>query len=487
MKAIGYIKMVDLEKGFGFITTSTFEGENRRSIDVYFRLNRWQNETVAPEFAMPVVFTRDRINDRETAKNIKPLLCKASHIKLALQQSAQKGRIALYDPNIRKPVLKDVAQEIFERMDNGARDIVRDSLLAVILEARDGEREGLVEAWSKNAFVRLSLMNIFSGSCEGCDQGALAIVRRVLGIKLVNNIRRFLFPEQREFMSYLSLDKYNLRELIVELKGGVVEEMRRPDFSKIKRYKYGARGSVLQRKEGMIPIQCKWESLTGYVGDGYYTFEWQFTNRNSSDICEIEVAPDSDLVKITAKEIVSRLYKSNMNMEAGAAEKLSSLHDTLDKQLQEAGDDVFVYELLQNANDYPNGDEDVDAEFRVLRYKEGGGCLNFCHTGAVFSARNVAAICSANDQDKSDNLKAIGYKGIGFKTVFRFNDRAEVRSGEFGFAFDRKTQEIKDGVPWRTTPCWVYPKVRDGYRVDIRLVPHDAEKLGDGPESYCHQ
>ena len=64
MKAIGYIKMVDLENGFGFITTSTFEGENRRSIDVHFRLNRWQNETVAPEFAMPVVFTRDRINDR---------------------------------------------------------------------------------------------------------------------------------------------------------------------------------------------------------------------------------------------------------------------------------------------------------------------------------------------------------------------------------------------------------------------------------------
>ena len=487
MKAIGYIKMVDPEKGFGFITTSAFEGENRRSIDVYFRLNRWQSGAVVPEFAMPVVFTRDRIDDRETAKNIKPLLCKESHIKLALQQAAQKGRIALYDPNIRKPVLKDVMQEIFERMDNGARDIVRDSVLSVISEVRDEERTGFVEAWSKNAFVRSSLMNIFSGSCEGCDQVALAVVRRALGIRLVNNIRRSLFPEQREFMSFLSLDKYDLCELIVELKGGEVEEMRRPDFSKIKRYKYGARGSALQRKEGMIPIQCKWGSLTGYAGDGYYTFEWQFTNRTPSDICEIEVVPGSDLVKITAKEIVSRLYKSNMNMEAGAAEKLSSLHDTLDKQLQEAGDDVFVYELLQNANDYPNGNEYVDAEFRVLRYKEGGGCLNFCHTGAVFSARNVAAICSANDQDKSDNLKAIGYKGIGFKTVFRFNDRAEVRSGEFGFAFDRKTQEIKDGVPWRTTPCWVYPKVRDGYRVDIRLVPHDPEKLGDGPQSYCHQ
>ena len=166
MKAIGYIKMLDPQKGFGFITTSTFEGEKRRSVDVYFRLNRWQGGTVLPEFAMPVVFTRDRVDDRETAKNIKPLLCKESHIKLALQQSAQKGRIALYDPNIRKPVLKDVAQEIFERMDNGARDIVRDSVLAVILEARNEERVGLVESWTKNAFVRSSLMNIFSRSCK---------------------------------------------------------------------------------------------------------------------------------------------------------------------------------------------------------------------------------------------------------------------------------------------------------------------------------
>lgn len=317
--------------------------------------------------------------------------------------------------------------------------------------------------------------------------GFITTVRRVLGIRLENNMspeQRNFTAEQKDFMAYSSL-KYDRRELIVGLKDGVVEEMRRPDLSKIKRYKCGARGSVLQIKEGMIPIKCEWKSLTGYAGDGYYTFKWQFTDRNPSDICEIEVVPGGNLVKVAAEEIVSRLYKSNMEMEARTAENLSNLHDTLDKQLQEAGEDVFVYELLQNANDYPNGNEDVDAEFRLL--KEGGGCLNFCHTGAVFSARNVVAICSANDQDKSDNLKAIGYKGIGFKTVFRFNDRVEVRSGEFGFAFDRKTQDEKDCVPWRTTPQWVSPEVRDGYRVDIRLFPHDAEKLGNGSRSYCHQ
>ena len=159
----------------------------------------------------------------------------------------------------------------------------------------------------------------------------------------------------------------------------------------------------------------------------------------------------------------------------------------MDKQLQEAGEDVFIYELLQNANDYPNGNEEVNAEFRLLKFKDGGGCLLFCHTGAEFTEKNVAALCSTNDQDKSGNLSAIGYKGIGFKTIFRYNNRAEVRSGRFGFAFDKKIQEKKDGIPWRTTPSWVYPRVWDGYRVEIRLYPIDVQKISDGDGSYSQQ
>ena len=299
---------------------------------------------------------------------------------------------------------------------------------------------------------------------------------------------------QKDFCSYLSLDTYkdahgNMRReliaLLIQKDGQIkVEELRRPDFSKIERYRRSVGEEPIP---GVFPIIGDWAQMQGYDGDGYYRFFWRFCSSAGGNECDVHSDKNRPMRKIEAKDVISCLYEAAMGMNAGAAGQLSKLHDTLDKQLQEAGEDVFIYELLQNANDYPNGNEEVDAEFRLLKFKDGSGCLLFCHTGAEFTEKNVAALCSANDQDKSDNLSAIGYKGIGFKTVFRYNNRAEVRSGRFGFAFDKKIQEKKDGIPWRTTPSWVFPKVWDGYRVEIRLFPIDAQKLSDDDGSYSQQ
>lgn len=299
---------------------------------------------------------------------------------------------------------------------------------------------------------------------------------------------------QKDFCSYLSLDTYkdahgNMRReliaLLIQKDGQIkVEELRRPDFSKIERYRQSGGAEPIP---GVFPIIGEWAQMRGYDGDGYYRFFWRFSGHVGDNECDVHSDKNRPMQKLGAKDVISCLYEAAMGMKAGAAGQLSKLHDTLDKQLQEAGEDVFIYELLQNANDYPNGNEEVDAEFRLLKFNDGGGCLLFCHTGAEFTEKNVAALCSANDQDKSDNLSAIGYKGIGFKTVFRYNNRAEVRSGRFGFAFDKKIQEKKDGIPWRTTPSWVFPKVWDGYRVDIRLFPSDPQKLADDDGSYSQQ
>ena len=296
---------------------------------------------------------------------------------------------------------------------------------------------------------------------------------------------------QRDFCRYLALDKYIREtpprlELIVLLKkeNGVIslQEVRRPDFSLIRRYKCGPENN-LRIEEGILPIRGVGIDLRGLSCDGYYKIRWAFTNSDKDNVCEIGIDGNLPINKMTPEDIIDCLYKAAMNMDGGAASQLSALHDTLDKQLAEAGEDVFVYELLQNANDYPL-DETVDVEFRIVRPKDRRGYLCFSHTGAPFTARNVVAICSANDQDKSNNLKAIGYKGIGFKTVFRYNNRAEVRSGGFGFAFDRKTAVEKDGFPWRTIPRKVNPKIPDDYRVQIKLFPNDENKLGIGADSY---
>ena len=303
--------------------------------------------------------------------------------------------------------------------------------------------------------------------------------------------RRGMTSEQRKFCSFLSLDTYkdkhgNMRReliaLLIQRNGQIkVEELRRLDFSKIERYRQSGVEHPISK---MFPKMGNWMRMQGYEGDGYYRFFWRFGNHFGVNECDVHCDPIQPLQKLKARDVIDCLHNATMNMNAGAVVQISKLHDTLDKQLQEAGEDVFIYELLQNANDYPYENNNVHVEFRLLK---NNGCLLFCHTGAEFSEKNVAALCSANDQDKSDNISAIGYKGIGFKTVFRYNNRVEVNSGRFGFFFDKKIQRQKDGIPWRTTPSWVHPEVWDGYRVDIRLFPSDIRKLSDGEGSYAQQ
>jgi len=102
-----------------------------------------------------------------------------------------------------------------------------------------------------------------------------------------------------------------------------------------------------------------------------------------------------------------------MRYPAGAAKKIARSLDTLKKQLTQSGKEVFIYELLQNANDYPRRTKidgkiqplPVDVEFHITE-----NYLTFEHTGEYFNPKNIAAICDINDGEKSDNTEAIGSK-----------------------------------------------------------------------------
>ena len=104
-----------------------------------------------------------------------------------------------------------------------------------------------------------------------------------------------------------------------------------------------------------------------------------------------------------------------MLYSAGAAKKIASSLDTLKKQLTQSGKEVFIYELLQNANDYPRRSRNsgettimpVNVEFHIT-----DNYLFFQHTGEYFNPKNIAAICDINAGEKSDNTEAIDYKGI---------------------------------------------------------------------------
>ena len=131
-----------------------------------------------------------------------------------------------------------------------------------------------------------------------------------------------------------------------------------------------------------------------------------------------------------------------------------------------SGEDVFIYELLQNANDNPVRDgEDVkkvDVEFHIAN-----DSMLFMHSGAQFNERNVYAICSINDKEKDNNKEAIGYKGIGFKTIFLLSNYVYLKTGDFSFRFDyEETKNIVD-TPWQILPIWTEDSALTDFEKDV--------------------
>ena len=72
----------------------------------------------------------------------------------------------------------------------------------------------------------------------------------------------------------------------------------------------------------------------------------------------------------------------------------------------------FIYELIQNADDSSSG-KLVDISIKFI-----GKYLIVSHTGVPFSSRDIEGLCSVNHGTKKADNKSIGYKGIGFKSVF---------------------------------------------------------------------
>lgn len=95
----------------------------------------------------------------------------------------------------------------------------------------------------------------------------------------------------------------------------------------------------------------------------------------------------------------------------------------------------FVFELLQNAVD--SFDEEGDKNLLVnLRIE--GDYMIFMHNGTAFSERDIEGLCDIGNGNKTKDTKKIGYKGIGFKSVFMRSTCVTVKSGDYCFKFDKE-------------------------------------------------
>lgn len=270
----------------------------------------------------------------------------------------------------------------------------------------------------------------------------------------------------------------------------IVDDIRKPNFARIPYY---PNDQVFKRP---ISLHYKGE-ISGIEPNDYYLFNWKLSENNPSNPFEIYIDFQFQPQPIRPKWFIEQLFSDRYNDKSKDFESSANFLDTLSKQLS-AKESTFIYELLQNANDYPVEGVPVDVEFHITdRY------LLFMHSGDYFNVRNISGICGINEKEKTANIKTIGYKGIGFKTVFLNNHYVLINTGDYSFRFeDQSHLPINQRVikrleaPWPILPVWteesevdseiksVFNNADKKFRVKIALKPDNPAILHAGRKNY---
>lgn len=262
--------------------------------------------------------------------------------------------------------------------------------------------------------------------------------------------------------------------------GYVISDIRRPDdFTKV---------------DNHLTIEVDNRYVDIPIDNAYYSFQWLLLEYDPNRPT-FGVQHGSTFYQIREKKVVELLHNQIMAYPPGAAEKAVKTIDILRNQLTASGKEIFIYELLQNANDYPviinNEKQMVDVEFHITDEH-----LFFLHSGRAFNERNVAAICDFNDREKTANSEAIGYKGIGFKTVFAYNNYVYLQSGAYSFRFDWEENKDRKNTPWQILPIptpysllshdikRIFAKADENYRVRFAMRPTEKGTLRDDESNY---
>lgn len=269
----------------------------------------------------------------------------------------------------------------------------------------------------------------------------------------------------------------------------IVEDIRKPNFARIPYY---------PNDKSKTPISLHYYGeINGIEQNNYYLFNWKLAGNNPANPYEIYIDFQFQPQPIRPRWFIERLFNDRYNDKSKNFESSANFLDTLSKQLS-AKESTFIYELLQNANDYPVEGFPVDVEFHITdKY------LLFMHSGDYFNVRNISGICGINEKEKTANIKTIGYKGIGFKTVFLNNHYVYIKTGDYSFRFEdqsnlpieRRTIKRLE-VPWPILPIWtedyelpsevksIFNAADKKYRVKIALKPDDPAILHSGRKNY---
>lgn len=149
------------------------------------------------------------------------------------------------------------------------------------------------------------------------------------------------------------------------------------------------------------------------------------------------------------KNFLSNLSQNNANYNnPEQAITTANLCDTISRDIN-TDSQRFIYELLQNADDASNQNGILDVRVDFL-----GDFVVVSHKGEPFSKIDIESISSAGDGTKAGDSKKIGFKGIGFKSVFSHSNLVIIKSGNFCFKFDKQHWASHWNNAWGSQGVW---------------------------------
>ena len=262
-----------------------------------------------------------------------------------------------------------------------------------------------------------------------------------------------------------------------------VENIRKLNFAQLGFYPGDERKRPIVLK---MPFKIR-----GIQSNQFYQFKWKLADSYDTSPFQIHIDFSTQPKQIDPESFINTLFDDRHNDTSRNFGSTTNFLDTLSKQLT-AREETFVYELLQNANDYPQKNKKVNVEFHIT-----DNYLLFMHSGEYFNVSNISGICGINEKDKISNKEAIGYKGIGFKTVFLNNRYVYIKTGNYSFRFDENADKIKRiEAPWPILPVWtkeeelsneiktVFNATNKKHRVQMALRPDSPAILHSSKNNY---
>ena len=204
----------------------------------------------------------------------------------------------------------------------------------------------------------------------------------------------------------------------------------------------GDEGELLDIPEiGDEDIVIPYDDIKLEVGC-FYRFRWKMQEDEEG------LAVDGKAIRVNNTEFLQGIFNARLSLRGTNLELANNIQKTILNEVTGA-QHTYIYELLQNANDYPYKKEEVEVKFILTEHY-----LFFLHSGDYFNLKNIVGISSINQGEKAKNTETIGYKGIGFKTVFVNNEYVYLKSGDWSLRFDREYSERKKSrkCPWALMP-----------------------------------